>query len=114
MAVVSINTAEHYLWGDGCDGWHLVRTPTLSVIQERVPAHSQESRHYHRHAAQFFFVLVGTATLEIDGQRHQIAPHQGVHVAAGLAHQLRNEQAGELIFTVTSNPPSHGDRVNCG
>lgn len=34
---VSIQNTEHYVWGSGCDGWHLVRTGALSVIQERMP-----------------------------------------------------------------------------
>ena len=34
----SLANAEHYVWGDGCDGWHLLKHPDLSVIQERVPA----------------------------------------------------------------------------
>ena len=37
MPVVSAGTADHYVWGDGCDGWHLVASDRLSVIQERMP-----------------------------------------------------------------------------
>jgi len=36
MTVISTDNAEHYIWGDGCDGWHLVKTSTLSVIKERI------------------------------------------------------------------------------
>lgn len=36
--VTSIETADHYVWGEVCDGWHLLRRKDLSVIQERVPA----------------------------------------------------------------------------
>ena len=35
--ISGIDTAEHYTWGGVCDGWHLLKDPTLSVIQERVP-----------------------------------------------------------------------------
>lgn len=34
---IRLENAEHYLWGTHCEGWHLVRAPELSVIQERVP-----------------------------------------------------------------------------
>ena len=27
MSTVSIDNAEHYIWGDQCDGWHLARSP---------------------------------------------------------------------------------------
>jgi len=31
---VSIADAEHYMWGDGCDGWHLLQDPQLNVAQQ--------------------------------------------------------------------------------
>ena len=24
VKVASVRNAEHYVWGDGCDGWHLL------------------------------------------------------------------------------------------
>ncbi len=110
MAVVSVENAEHYIWGERSDGWHLVRTPTLSVIQERVPPGCGETRHRHLKAEQFFFVLSGVATLDVNGQVHNLQPGQGLHVPAGTAHQLTNNGQQDLVFTVTSTPPSHGDR----
>jgi quercetin dioxygenase-like cupin family protein len=63
---VSVDTAPHYTWGDGCDGWHLVAADGLSVIEERMPPGTAEVRHRHDVARQFFFVLSGALTLEID------------------------------------------------
>jgi hypothetical protein len=37
MKPISTGTAPHYAWGAKCDGWHLVRSADLSVIQERMP-----------------------------------------------------------------------------
>jgi hypothetical protein len=40
--VVSKINASHYKWGGSagiaCDGWHLVRTPELSIIEEIIAA----------------------------------------------------------------------------
>ncbi len=33
--MIDINKAEHYAWGNRCDGWHLLKSPEISVIQER-------------------------------------------------------------------------------
>ena len=107
---VSRATAEHYVWGSGCDGWHLVRTRELSVIQERMPAGTREVRHHHAHSRQFFFVLVGTLTLEVEGRVHHLGPGIGLEVAPGAAHQARNDAAAPIEFLVVSQPPSHGDR----
>ncbi|MFK7992900.1 MAG: cupin domain-containing protein [Granulosicoccus sp.] len=108
---ISSGNAEHYHWGDNCDGWHLVKTPMLSVIKERVPSGCGEIRHYHQSSEQFFFVLSGIASLEVDGQMNLLEAQQGLHIPAGIEHQLRNDQQSDLIFLVTSVPPSHGDRI---
>ena len=111
--VISKENSEHYTWGDSCDGWHLVKTDALSVIQERVPPGSAEVLHYHESSEQFFFVLSGEATLEIIGIKHKLCVQQWLHVPAGVPHRLSNEGANDLSFIVTSTPPSHGDRIEC-
>lgn len=111
--MISTENAEHYQWGEACDGWHLVKTHNLSVIQELMPPNSKEARHYHHQAEQFFFILSGIATLEANGMTHQLFQQQGFHVAAGVKHQLKNESTEPLSFIVTSTPPSHGDRTEC-
>lgn len=69
--------AEHYQWGEACDGWHLVKHPEMSVIYERMPPGTEETRHYHERARQFFFVLSGVATMEIAGQTVELHPLEG-------------------------------------
>ena len=111
MKHVSIENAAHYTWGEGCDGWHLVRSESLSVIRERVPPGRGEVRHLHTFAEQFFYVLSGEASLEADGCLYTLQPGEGLHLPAGVAHQLTNRAGVDLHFLVTSTPPSHGDRV---
>lgn len=107
---ISNANAEHYVWGGVCDGWHLVDHASLSVIRERVPCGAAEVRHRHRSARQFFYVLSGVATLEVDGQTHTLAPGEGVEVPPGVPHQLANRGTEPLEFLVVSQPHSHGDR----
>lgn len=109
--MISKDSAEHYTWGDHCEAWHLVKTPELSVIHERMPPGSSEVRHAHNVARQFFFVLSGTATLEVAGRIERLGPQQGLEIAPGEPHQMRNESHEPLEFLVISQPPSHGDRV---
>ncbi len=111
MAVVSKDNSEHYQWGEQCDGWHLVRSHNLNVIQERVPPGCSEVRHLHQKSEQFFFVLLGCATLEVNGKTFEVRQNQGVHVPSNTPHQLSNLGKTDLHFIVTSTPPSHGDRV---
>ena len=111
MSKVSTATARHYAWGPSCDGWHLLEGDDLSVIEERVPPGAFEVRHHHVRARQFFFVLAGEASLELDGVPHRLGVGEGLHVAPGVAHQLRNDGGSDLRFLVVSAPKSHGDRV---
>jgi hypothetical protein len=54
---------EHYVWGTGCDGWHLVRESGLSFIEECMAACASEVAHYRRKSRQFFFILAGQAVV---------------------------------------------------
>jgi mannose-6-phosphate isomerase-like protein (cupin superfamily) len=108
----SAKTAEHYKWGDCCDGWHLVKTPNLSVIEELMPPGTSERRHYHLHALQFFYVLDGALTLEIEGQTFVLHAGEGIEVAPRQPHQAFNRSASPVRMLVTSQPPSHADRIN--
>ena len=105
------SSADHYRWGDHCDGWHLARADTLSVIEERMPPNAREARHRHTTARQFFYVLSGVLTMEVDGTRHRLSPRTGIEIAPGAAHQAINESDAETEFLVISTPPSHGDRI---
>ena len=109
--MISKETAEHYVWGENCDGWHLVKSADLSVIHERMPPGTFEVRHYHTKARQFFFILSGVATLEISGKREVLQKLEGAEVAPNLPHQMFNDSDGEIEFIIVSHPPSHGDRV---
>jgi mannose-6-phosphate isomerase-like protein (cupin superfamily) len=109
--MIDRQTAPHYAWGSDCDGWHLVQTPALSVIEERMPPGTSEVRHLHHNANQFFYVLRGTLSIEVSGTEFVLSPGQGVRVPAGEPHQVRNRGAADAEFLVVSNPPSHGDRV---
>ena len=112
IRAISKATAEHYIWGKGCDGWHLVKSPQLSVIQERMPADTAEVRHFHYQAQQFFYILAGKAVMEVDGHPTALTAGEGIWIPAGTPHQMRNKSGDEVHFLVVSHPPSHGDREN--
>jgi Mannose-6-phosphate isomerase len=107
---VSKSNAEHYIWGDQCDGWHLLKQQDLSIIHEKMPPHTAEARHYHEQSQQFFFVLEGTATIEIAGESFELAAHEGIHVAPHTPHQMYNKSDRAIQFLVISDPATKGDR----
>jgi mannose-6-phosphate isomerase-like protein (cupin superfamily) len=87
-----------------------VRHEALSVIAERMPPGTAESRHRHLVAEQFFFVLAGELTIERDGEPAVLSPGSGLSVPAGVAHEVRNGGPAVAEFLVVSQPPSQGDR----
>jgi mannose-6-phosphate isomerase-like protein (cupin superfamily) len=111
LRVTSTARAEHYSWGERCDGWHLVRSDGLSVIEESIPPGAFEVRHFHNRSRQFFYVLTGCATIECDGLRHTLLTHDGLEVPPAVPHEVFNRGAETLRLLVVSQPPSHQDRV---
>jgi mannose-6-phosphate isomerase-like protein (cupin superfamily) len=113
--IISIKSAEHYKWGGpqgtDCDGWHLVKTPDLSIIEELMPAGTREARHSHVQARQFFFVLEGELTLEVEDHHFVLRAGEGIEVSPGQPHQALNRSSNPVRMIVTSQPPSHGDRI---
>lgn len=107
---ISAAPENHYTWGNGCDGWHLVRAATLSVIEERMPPGTSEVRHWHARARQFFYVLSGTLRIEVEGATHELDAGLGLELPSGTAHQARNEGTEDVRFLVISSPPHQGDR----
>jgi mannose-6-phosphate isomerase-like protein (cupin superfamily) len=114
--IISTKSAEHYKWGGpqatDCDGWYLVKTPELSVIEELMPPGTKETLHSHVHSRQFFYVLEGELTMEIEYHDFVLHKGEGIEVSPGQRHQALNKSASPLRIVVTSQPPSHGDRID--
>ncbi|MBX7181981.1 MAG: cupin domain-containing protein [Bacteroidia bacterium] len=105
-------SSEHYTWGQNCDGWHLLKTDSLSVIQERMPPNTSEALHYHQKAQQFFYILSGQATFELEDEIFEVKANEGFYVEANKKHTIRNDSNDDLHFLVISEPKAHGDRTN--
>ena len=98
--IISTRSAEHYKWGGqqgtDCDGWHLVKTPDLSIIEELMPAG---------------YILEGELTLEVEHHHFVLHAHEGIEVSPGQQHQALNRSTKSVRMIVSSQPPSHGDRI---
>ena len=110
--MISKENGEHYVWGGDCDGWHLVKRQDMSVIHERMPPAREEVRHYHEKSRQFFFVLSGVLTLEVEGKDNPLQSGQGLEIAPHIPHQAKNVSAEPVEFLVISCPTTRGDRIS--
>ena len=118
MSVVSKNNTplgeggNHYQWGNDCDGWVLLDTENLSVKQERMPAKTSETLHYHEKAQQFFFILKGIATFEVEEKSFTVQAGEGFHIEAMKKHRIINNTNEDLEFILSSQPSTNNDRYN--
>lgn len=108
---INQTNAEEYQWGDGCLGWRLVNRRELSVIRERMPAGACEVRHYHRKSRQFFFILQGSARIELGGEQFVLGSEDGLEVPPETPHQIFNDGPVDLEFLLVSHPSTTGDRI---
>ncbi len=109
---ISIENAEHYIWGNICDGWHLLKRDDISIIQERVPAGGAEVMHYHQASRQFFYILEGEGTMVFDDHEVKLQKGNGLEIEPGVEHQFCNRSQSDVSFLVISMPTTRGDRIN--
>ena len=107
------NSLQHYQWGEQCDGWVLVDTEALSIKQEKMPSRTSEALHYHSNAQQFFFILKGVATFEVEDKTVTVGEGEGFHIQAGVRHRILNNTSEDLEFVLSSQPSTNNDRYNC-
>jgi mannose-6-phosphate isomerase-like protein (cupin superfamily) len=112
MNVISTQNAEHYTWAERCDGWHLLCSEELNVIQERMPPKTSEVAHFHIRSRQFFYVLSGTLSILVGDRLHTVSAEHGLEVAPKMTHRVFNDGDLDVRFIVISSPPSHGDRAD--
>ena len=101
-APISRENAPHNIWGDTCDGWHLLRESNLSVIEERMPRGASEVRYFDRNSHQFFLILSGEAIMEADGEQIILFAGQGVAIPPVTRLQFRNHSEKPVRFLVIS------------
>ena len=76
-----------------------------------MPPGTSETLYKHQKARQFFFVLFGEAGIEREGRVSIVHTGEGLEVPTGVAHKVANNSRQKLEILVTSQPPSHGDRI---
>lgn len=81
-----------------------------SLAEASLPPGGSTQRHYHRDSEEFYFLLEGGGTMEIDGETHPVGPGDAVLIPAGTWHQITAGEEGTLRFLCCCAPPySHED-----
>ncbi|MBZ4188210.1 cupin domain-containing protein [Niabella beijingensis] len=101
-----------YAWGVNCNAYVLSGSEHFSVKKESIPSGSGEQFLLHHKATQFFYILEGTASFEIDGAAFEVNAGQGIEIFPGQAHRISNNKEQLLEFIVYSTPSTDQDRLN--
>jgi mannose-6-phosphate isomerase-like protein (cupin superfamily) len=79
-----------------------------SLAEASVPAGRATERHYHKKSEEFYFVVEGEGTMEINGETRAVAPGDAILIPPGAWHQITASSA--LRFLCCCAPPySHED-----
>ena len=79
-----------------------------SLAEASLPVGSQTDRHYHKLSEEFYYILEGSGTMEIDGEEREVGVGDAILIPAGAWHQIH---AGEALrFLCCCAPPyAHDD-----
>jgi mannose-6-phosphate isomerase-like protein (cupin superfamily) len=83
----------------------------LHIMQERMPPGTSEQRHRHAGTVQCYYILHGTAAVEVAGTDVVVGPG-GDRAAAGAQHQIRNDGSEPVEFLVISSQLPRHDRAD--
>ena len=79
-----------------------------SLAEARVSAGGATQRHFHKIAEEFYFVLEGRGTMEMDGETRTVGPGDAILIPPGAWHTIAAEAS--LRFLCCCAPPySHDD-----
>jgi mannose-6-phosphate isomerase-like protein (cupin superfamily) len=113
MVIVNVATQSPFTTKDGSTIRSILdRTnapvQNQSLAEARVPAGGATQRHYHKLAEEFYFILKGSGTMEIDEDRRAVGPGDCILIPPGAWHTITADD--ELRFLCCCAPPySHED-----
>ena len=100
-----------YTWGILCEGWNYLNLPTVAVKMEMMPPGSVEKWHGHRFSDQMFFIMSGTAFIEIQNESMNLIQNESVHIPPRHLHRIVNNTKEDLKFLVVTAPNNLFDRI---
>ncbi len=79
-----------------------------SLAEATIPPGGATERHYHKRSEEFYFLLEGEGTMELDGEERAVGPGDAILIPAGAWHQIT--AVSPLRFLCCCAPPyAHED-----
>jgi len=98
-------------WSAGCFSWHLIDDKKVSIKMEEINPGGRSDAHFHTKSIQFFFVLEGKASFNLENTQVELKKHEGIEIPLESKHQILNTGENNLLFLLVSIPPVHEDDI---
>ena len=79
-----------------------------SLAEATLPAGCATDRHYHKASEEFYFILEGTAHMEIDGGTREVGPGDAILIPPGARHRIA-ARTGTVFLCCCAPPYDHAD-----
>ena len=117
MDVVNLADTEAFITKDGSEIRELLAPRNSAIARQslaeaRLPPGASTTRHFHPLTEAIYYLLEGTALMEIDGERRTVGPGDAIAIPPGQAHQITNTGEVLLRFLCCCAPSyEHADTV---
>ncbi|MBY0373308.1 MAG: cupin domain-containing protein [Bryobacteraceae bacterium] len=75
-----------------------------ALLHVTVPPLSGPPLHRHSREDEWFYVLAGDLTVEVNGERSVLHPHDSVFLPRGSAHTFQNFTSTNVVMLVLATP----------
>ena len=90
-------------------GYQAGNIKSHSLAEVTIPPGGSSQAHYHRNSEETYFILSGTATLNINSQTYKLNPGEAILIEPHDVHEISNDEGQDLIFLAVCVPAWHQD-----
>lgn len=78
-------------------------TRSVEVVMSELPAGAYTGIHIHTNADEFFYILEGSGTIQIDGVTYALEPGDFAFIPIGVQHEVTTE-SGMALMEIVDGP----------
>jgi len=76
-----------------------------SLAEATIPAGEATVRHHHRVSEEMYYLVAGTATMEVDGDVREVGAGDAILIPPGARHQITASAGVDVRLLCTCAPP---------
>ena len=80
-----------------------------SLAEATIEAGEATVRHHHRVSEEIYYLVEGTATMELDGETTTVSAGDAILIPPGAWHQITASAGGPVRLLCTCSPPWASD-----